>query len=132
MPASIGKYTIPLNRCKHSLTLVSPHSMKLNKIPLADTPAFSPSREAAWLGYKHTIPQHLEGVLNEAIKQKPLGGSGGEGRKFRHVEDKEDHERFWAQMIQDIEAVEEEAGLSTRMIKKGGHGVPLSGQYPLG
>ncbi|KAJ9109262.1 aspartic proteinase precursor [Naganishia friedmannii] len=102
------------------------HRMKLNKIPLADTPAFSPSREAAWLGYKHTIPQHLEGVLNEAIKQKPLGGSGGQGRKFRHAEDKEDHERFWAQMIQEIEAVEEEAGLSTKMIKKGGHGVPLS------
>ncbi|KAJ9100088.1 aspartic proteinase precursor [Naganishia cerealis] len=102
------------------------HHMKLNKIPLADTPAFSPSREAAWLGYKHTIPQHLEGLLTDVIKQKPLGGSGGEGRKFRHIEDKEDHERFWVQMIQEIEAVEEKEGLSKRMIKKGGHGVPLS------
>jgi saccharopepsin len=103
--------------------------MKLNKIPLADTPAFSPSREAAWLGYKHTIPQAIEGAL-DAIKQKPImAGAGGHGRKFRqHSQDKEDHEHFWIQMIEEIERVEEEQGLSKRMVK-GGHGVPLSGMY---
>lgn len=103
--------------------------MKLNKIPLADTPAFSPFREAAWLGYKHTIPQAIEGAL-DAIKQKPImAGAGGSGRKFRqHAEDKEDHEHFWTQMIEEIERVEEEQGLSKRMVK-GGHGVPLSGSY---
>ena len=102
--------------------------MKLNKIPLADTAAFSPSREAAWLGYKHTIPQAIEGAL-DAIKQKPLGGSGGHGRKFRHVQDKEEHELFWTQMFEEIERVEGEQGLGKRMVKGGGHGVPLSGSY---
>jgi saccharopepsin len=55
-----------------------------------------------------------------------MGGAGGSGRKFRqHGDDKQDHERFWAQMIEEIERVEEEQGLSKRMVK-GGHGVPLS------
>ena len=111
---------------------------KLKKLPLdaasllPDSASFrpSPEQEAQWLRAKHLAASL--GWDSVWGGQKPLMGSGGVGAKMREgledikeklhdlEEEVEDEERYWAQMM-------EGGGMSKRMLKGDGHGVPLSG-----
>jgi hypothetical protein len=118
----------------HLLTHTSLHSlllsrMKLQKIHSSPTEhQISPHQEAAWLGYKHSHSQ-IEDLLSNSGKQHPLMGSGGAGRKFRGSmpKSKEESERFWTMVAEQVDVDNLEA-IKENMIK-GGHGVPLSGQF---
>lgn len=94
--------------------------MKLKKLPLTASSLLadashhrpSPEQEAAFLKNKHL------GLLNGGEGQKPLMGLGGAGRPAKHHGHDEEKD-FWAQMVEPREEQER--------IRKGGHGVPLSG-----
>ena len=100
--------------------------MKLKKLPLNEASLHpdasslrpSPQQEAEWLRHKHFGLSLDDGSFG----QKPFGGFGGSGRKMPKMEDVDDTE-YWIQMIEKRED-------NGERILKGGHGVPLSGEYP--
>ena len=102
--------------------------MKLGKLPstsqsFSPAGAFvpSPAQEAEYLKHKHLGLEH-----DDSFPQKPLGGFGGSGRPMKYKEQEltpEEEEKFWAQMV--------EHGDNQKRMLKGGHGVPLSGEFEL-
>lgn len=95
--------------------------MKLKKLPASATSLLP---EASNLG--PTVHQEAAYLAQKYGAQRPMLGGGGAGRKLHIQPDNmsdEDKELYWAQLAHP-------SSDEQRMLK-GGHGVPLSGEWPL-